>query len=68
MNARSSNSLSTIAACDNGEIRLEGGTTLYNGRVEVCRNQIWGGVCDNEWSSVDATVVCRHLGFSGFSK
>ena len=55
-------------ACNNGEIRLEGGSSLYDGRVEVCRNQQWGGICDNMWSSVDATVVCRHLGFSGFSK
>ena len=57
-----------VIACNNGDIRLEGGNSLYNGRVEVCRNQQWGGICDNLWSNVDATVVCRHLGFSGFSK
>lgn len=57
----------SLLACDTGEIRLEGGTTPYNGRVEVCQNQLWGGVCDSGWTSVDATVVCRHLGYSGFS-
>ena len=55
-------------ACDNGEIRLEGGNSLYNGRVEICRDQTWGGVCDNSWTNVDATVACRNLGYSGFSK
>ena len=53
-------------ACSNGEIRLEGGSSLYEGRVEICRNQQWGSVCDNSWTNVDATVVCRHLGYSGF--
>ena len=53
-------------ACSNGEIRLEGGSTLYEGRVEICRNQQWGTVCDNMWTNVDAIVACRHLGYSGF--
>ena len=53
-------------ACSNGEIRLEGGSSLYEGRVEICRNQHWGTVCDNMWSNVDTVVVCRHLGYSGF--
>jgi len=54
----------TAAPCTNGEIRLQGGTHKYEGRVEICHNNIWGTACDDSWSTSDASVVCRQLGFS----
>ena len=54
----------TTAPCTNGDIRLRGGTNQYEGRVEICNNSAWGTVCDDSWSTFDARVACRQLGFS----
>ena len=45
-------------------MRLSAGTTLLDGRVEICFNRIWGTICDDSWDDNDATVVCRQLNHS----
>ena len=49
--------------CTDGDVRLGGGATPNMGRVEICLDNHWGGLCDNGWDANDATVVCRQLGF-----
>ena len=52
--------------CSHGDLALRNGRTVSgrDGRVEVCINNAWGTVCDNFFSSEEAEVICRQLGFS----
>ena len=49
------------AVCTQGAIRLQGGSAT-EGRVEVCNNNAWGTVCDDQFEDVDARVACAQLG------
>ncbi len=54
----------TYSGCPDGTIRLAGGSTDSEGRVEICFNRVRGTVCDDFWGVLDAKVVCRQLGFA----
>ena len=53
--------------CSNGDVRLVNGTTLSEGRVEICYDGVWGSVCDSGWGDQDAAIVCLQLNFQGTS-
>ena len=44
-------------------VRLSGGASQREGRVEISFRGQWGGICLYEWDVHEAEVVCRQLGF-----
>ena len=56
--------MSEYANCTDGEIRLAGGTEM-SGRVEICYNRVWYGVCSDNYNRyyVPATI-CKELNYS----
>ena len=38
------------------------GLNEREGRVEVCLEGQWGSICDNNWTTSDAAVICRQIG------
>ena len=50
------------------EIRLVGGNERragMEGRVEVRQFGVWGTVCDDDFGTNEALVICNNLGFKG---
>ena len=53
----------TYSNCTNGDVRLVGGVSQYQGRVEVCLNRAWGTVCAySTWGSMEAKIICNQIG------
>ena len=45
-------------------MRLFGGSTDYEGTVEICINHAWGTVSDSYgWGYEEAQTVCNALGY-----
>ena len=36
------------------------------GRIEICVNATWGTICSDFWENMDASVICKQLGYSEY--
>lgn len=50
-------------SCLDGAVRLRNGNNDLEGRLEICINNAWGTVCEDEFTSDEARIVCSNLGF-----
>ena len=50
--------------CVEGGIKLAGGSSDLEGTVSICIKGQFRTICDDGWSTQDATVFCRELGYS----
>ena len=48
--------------CEDGDLRLVGGATESEGRLEVCFGKRWGTIDGHGWTHTDTQVACRQLG------
>ena len=53
-----------FSSCNDGDLRLVGGVTTKEGRLEICMSSAWGSVCDSQgiFTRDEAKVACRQLG------
>ncbi|XP_016055913.1 PREDICTED: T-cell differentiation antigen CD6 [Miniopterus natalensis] len=51
-----------VVCSEHQSLRLTGGTDRCEGQVEVHFRGVWNTVCDSEWYTPEAQVLCRALG------
>ena len=51
--------------CKDRDLRLENGSSVREGRVEVCFNNAWGTICNQGYGVTAAEVFCAQMEFQG---
>ncbi|XP_070581020.1 uncharacterized protein [Ptychodera flava] len=60
-------STKTVVSGTSPSVRLVGGETPYDGRVEAfLAGSGWSPVLRSSWGATDASIVCNELGYHGF--
>ncbi|CAI9722758.1 atrial natriuretic peptide-converting enzyme-like isoform X3 [Octopus vulgaris] len=44
-------------------VKLVNGTNPSNGRIQITINNITGTICDDNFNNIEATVICKQLGY-----
>ena len=52
--------------CQEGSVELRSGYGRREGTVEICVSGVLGSVCEHNWDSRDADVVCGMMGLPTF--
>ena len=52
------------ASCNDGDLKLVGGTSENEGRLEVCLNRRWGTIDGEGWTDTETEAACNQLGYS----
>ena len=52
-------------ALDDGDLRLRGGPSHNEGRLEIFHDNEWGTVCDDFFGRIDAKVACKQMNYTG---
>ena len=52
----------------NSTVRLVGGSSYNEGRVEVYYNGRWGTVCNDGWNDKYASMVCAQMGLGSLGE
>ncbi|VDI68325.1 deleted in malignant brain tumors 1 protein, partial [Mytilus galloprovincialis] len=47
-------------------VRLVGGNYYWEGRVEIYHIGVWGTICDDDFDTNEAKVICAMLGFNRY--
>ena len=50
-----------------GDVRLIDSSGGSSGRLEIYYDNQWGTVCDDNFTSNDARVACRQLGYADYT-
>ena len=58
------NTQTHTASCNDGDLKLVGGPSHTEGRLEVCFNRRWGTIHGDTWTQTETEVACKQLGHS----